>query len=783
MVSAGSILARRPAPGLVASLLLTVILGAPAIAAPVKQVPLGGRAIPVVSKGVVCGPVTGGWTLSADGRSLRPPTADTENLARTLDLKVSEDAAQCAASQETVTVIATGAFPSLDAAASTFFPDEGRLELKGQRLQDVAVAWSAPARSSSEPPASGQDVCLNPTSTGKQSECVVPLHSGLPSDAQLSWVPPQGRRGPDVTTYDANGTLVDAESFVLRPGRTVLTRPLVKNNGVDLAKGPGQVTLTHPEAIASVDCTPARCETNEGGVAIRDVSGVDTVNLRMRLAPRVVFARGDALETTVTQALPILSCPLSVVDGTAVRDAEASAIVVRMDPACGYEPRDLRWRVNGDRAGVGQVVKVTDGVYVLLKTQGVSGQQVNVTATNEPVGRTVVASTTAKTLPLPFPRATLELPQHGPIDFIPINRPALVRVAGGGELGRFVVHALEGAYRVSTQDPAATQVLGDTTAGGFVALRFGYRVPSLPGELASTDLALVDERVQRAVREASVPANVGNLLEFVCADGKGLDKVIEPSSPPFRIPYVSRNTCRVIIHRERLSPEEGVQEIVLRIAVTSQDGSARGESQLEQRMLLRPGGEQRVLPIQGNLAQFDRILVQVSHVADESRYALSTTERTGLPSAQWTAIVEGGFLRLYATGAVPAGLYRATTPSGQLTLNFGVLSRLVLLNQEGQERLIGIEVGLMGMGLIPQATNTRFPPTLALVGGLGLRIPVGTGAAIGVQAWIAREFRGDITRDLRAGEDPATTDLRVPASKWSFIFGPSISIGNVGFNL
>ena len=782
MVPAGSTLPSRLAQGLAHSLLVTLFVGASAAAAPVKQVPAGGRAIPVVQRGMVCGPVGGGWSLSADGRSLRPPAADAEGLARTLDLKIAEDAAHCATSQETLTVIATGAFPSIDAAATAFFPDEGRLELKGQRLQDVAVVWSVPPRGAQESPLVGQDVCLNPTTAGRLSECAVPLHSGLPSDVALFWVPAHGRRGPDVTTYDANGTLVEPESFQLRPGRVVLTRPLVKSNGVDLAKGPGQVAVTHPEAIASADCAPARCETADGGIAIRDVTGLEAqINLRLRLAPRVVFARENALDTMVSVTLPILSCPLSVVEGTALREAAESSLVVRMDPSCSYEPQTLQWRVNGERVEVGQVVKVTDGIYTLLHTQGISGQQVTVTATNAPVGRTVVASTTARTLPLPYPRANLELPQHGPIDFIPTNRPALVQVAGGGELGRFVVRPLEGAYRVSFQDNLP-RVLGDTTAGGFVALRFGYRVPSLPGELATTDLALVEERVQRAVREASVPTNVAHLIEFLCSDRDGVDTSIEPSRA-FRIPYVSRNTCRVIIHRERLNPEEGVQEIVLRVTVTRPDGSARGESQLEQRMLLRPGGEERVLPIPGNLAQFDRILVQVSHVADESRYALSMTDRAGLPSAQWTAIVEGGFLRLYATGAVPAGLYRATNPSGQLTLNFGVLSRLVLLNNEGQERLVGIEVGLMGMGLIPQTNTIRFPPTLALVGGLGLRIPVGTGAAIGVQAWIAREFRADITRDLKAGEDPATTDLRVPASNWSFIFGPSISIGNVGFNL
>ncbi|MFP2898664.1 hypothetical protein [Corallococcus sp. 4LFB] len=214
--------------------------------------------------------------------------------------------------------------------------------------------------------------------------------------------------------------------------------------------------------------------------------------------------------------------------------------------------------------------------------------------------------------------------------------------------------------------------------------------------------------------------------------------------------------------------------------MTKPDGSVRSESSVDQRLFLRPKGEVRVIPVQGNLGQYDRILVQVAHVADESRYALSTVDRTGLPSAQWTAIVRGGMFRLYTMATIPAGLYRATQPSGQLAINFGVLSRLALLNNEGQERLLGIEMGLMGLGLVPQSGDIQFPPTLAAVLGLGLRVPIGPGAAVGAQAWIAREFRGDITRRTSGAPN---TDVVVPSSKWSFIFGPSISVGNVGFNL
>ncbi|MBJ6760385.1 hypothetical protein JGU66_06390 [Myxococcaceae bacterium JPH2] len=752
-----------------------------AAAAPVIQVPEGGRAVEVSAKGVVCGPVRGGWALTPDGHGVRPP-AKVEDGARSLELKVADDAAACATAQDSVTVIATGPLPRIDAATSTFFPDDGRVELKGANLKDLGLAWSGTPRgeSGAHGVMEGQDVCLPPDSGVRPGECVVPVTPGLPTDAVLTWIPPHGRRGAEVITYDAAGNVVDPQVFRLRPGRVVLTRPLVQSSGIDLSKGPGSVAVSHSEALASVDCGLARCEVNDGAVSVRNVPGEDAnVTLRLRLAPRILFARGDALEQVVTESLPVLACGLTAVEGTVLRDAESPALVLRLDASCAHDPRTLFWSVNGERARVERVAKGSDGVYVLVRTSGTSEPQVTITATSSRLDRTVVASETAKTEPLPDARATLELPGEGTIDFIPTNRPAEVKVSSNtGAVGRFVPRPVSGVYTVTVRD-STTLLQGEPTASGFVSLRFGYRLPSLPAELATADLVVVSERVQRAVREASVPTPVEQLVEFVCADKQGQEKVLAPSWP-HRISFELRNTCRVVVHRERVTPERGIQEIVLRVDVTKPDGSARTESHVEQRMVLRPRGEPRSIPIQGALGQYDRILVQVSHVADESRYALSASDRTGLPSAQWTATIEGGLMRLYTMATIPAGLYRATSPSGQLTLNFGVLSRLVFLNNEGQERLVGLELGLMGLGLVPQSGDIQFPPTLAAVTGLGLRVPIGPGASVGVQAWVAREFRGDITR--RTNGDPST-DRVVPSSRWSFIFGPSISVGNVGFNL
>src|SRR5438128_2494551 len=50
----------------------------------------------------------------------------------------------------------------LDPASIVFFPDEGRLEVKGTHLDGLRVGWTVPG----PPPTSGDDVCRDPKPSG-----------------------------------------------------------------------------------------------------------------------------------------------------------------------------------------------------------------------------------------------------------------------------------------------------------------------------------------------------------------------------------------------------------------------------------------------------------------------------------------------------------------------------------------------------------------------------------------------------------------------------------------
>ena len=163
---------------------------------------------------------------------------------------------------------------------------------------------------------------------------------------------------------------------------------------------------------------------------------------------------------------------------------------------------------------------------------------------------------------------------------------------------------------------------------------------------------------------------------------------------------------------------------------------------------------------------------------DEAHDVGGSEVYANLPAAQWSVVVGEGHLRFYATAAIPTGLFRITAPSDVLTLNFGALSRLTWLDHEGHEGLVGLEMGAMGIGL---AATPNFPRTLAVLGGIGVGVPIGnrgetSQASVNIHAWIAYELRDDYPIDQATKTGPL-------ASHWSFLFGPSITIGNVGTNL
>jgi hypothetical protein len=749
----------------------------------VLQAPKGGDFITLPQGRVLCGPVPEGWQSDPTRRRLR--AQNEADVGSALLVALAPREGECSGpSVEEATLVVTGDHPNIDLSSVSIALDAGRLELRGDGLEGTRVAFSADGKS-------GTDVCLNVTRDRDRDVCALNVERSLPADPQrieLRWAPPGGRLGADVFTFDKHGELLTPERSSLPVARLLISRMFPDTRMVDVAHGEGKLPLIHPEAVAGADCSPARCQPTPDGLLIGSVpAAAPKLGVRLQLLPRVLLTRGDVLDNVVGDTLSVLRCPITIVSGRPLRNVDELKILVRLDPACVADVQRLRWLANAEPSEVVHVESLPDGVYVLLWVGRLSSERLTVVAARTE-DNSVLAVASEKTEGVPQLMATMTLPGFGEIDFIPRNRAALVNVSHIAGKGELVPVAVPGAYTVErTED--GYQVRGVSASGGYTALRFAYHVEDVPEVFADTDFGEITDTVQRPIRDASIPAPIGAssitdhaMVELFCRNKDGKTELIPPGAP-VHIPYEARESCRLVLHRERIPLESGEQRLDIEVSVTAVSGADRPESRWTQHLALHHSKELEVVWIRGAKEQFDRISVHITHLVDEWLYGGDSRRTVSIPSTQWSVVTEDANFKFYATAAIPGSLYRFSSDpqelgNGPLSLNFGVLSRLTWLDSEGHEGLLAVEAGMMGMGLATDKDRQ-----LAGVAGIGIAIPLANAnqplqAAVNIHAWVSYTFGTRYAYLL----DPMgnATDSRIKLNNWAFVFGPSITVGNVG---
>lgn len=747
-------------------LALSVLCFTMSLAAETLEAPVGGAAIPV-GAGLVACTAAGGWTLEAGGAHLRPPSAETA-AGSSVVVRVAPSAAACATSQRQLLLIATGRFPVLEPSSVVLYVDEARVEAHGRNLKGAMVRWLGAGRS-------GTDTCPEPKAEASGQSCGWVVGRDLSADPgadTLRLLPPFAQVGEGQRLFDAQGQPIPPDGIPVTPAKVVISRLLGSDSAIDLSMGRTEVALAHPEAVASAECGALECSFVNQKLLVTSTAPVSSAELRLRLLPRVSLSRKGALETTPSFKLPVLHCAMTLVSGEPVRKNDAAKLVVRLDRRC-LPARELYRFTAGDTPlRVLDDADTDDGLFVVLELGAYGQDQLDVTARRSDTGA-VVATLSTPTRAAGHLRASLSLADTPRLDFVPTNRPAFVNVSRLGPGEHWELVSLRNVY-VARRQGARQTVIGDPDAEGYTQLEFALRRDDLPAALGDVDLALVTDPLQRRIHEANVPVPLGPsmkgeppLVEFKCGPSGG-SVALRPGDT-VNLPFSFRDSCRVTVHRERLRRENGRQRIDLSVDVYSADGVARSEGKLKETLEIGPGPEPRQIWIQGVTTPFDRVVVRVAHDASDDHYVAGTELYASGPAVQWSVILGTGRARIYATSAIPAGLYRFGDKdhTGALSLNFAVISRLTWLTSEGKEGLLGLEGGIMVIGLANSTSTTG--QSLTEVGiplGLGLSIPIANRlsaaqAAINVHGWAWL---------------PISRDDHTPA----FIFGPSISIGNVG---
>lgn len=770
--------------------LLTMVcltcFGAPASAATLYQAPLGGAALPIPAGNLLCGSSSdsGSWSFKRGERQVvPPPLTATDEIGRAATTAIAKSLYDCTARGETLQLVAVGPLPKVEAKSIAIYLDEGRLELAGRHLEGLQIQWAIGGHV-------GEGTCLVTIDAKSQREtCAIALSKGLsasPDTVQLRAILPGSTGDESAMLFDGNARVVPTRDLELTPARLVISRLVDAHRVIDLSQGSAIVPVYHAEAIASVDCAPAQCELAEQGVAIRTASGVGSeLVFRPKLIPRVYLANVDELTTAPALPLKVAFCPMTVISGPALRDVDDSRIALRLDSECGKRAAAMSFVVNDSRAEVERVDSPLDTTYVVLRTGRLSGSLARIQARRATTDAALVAVAETPLVDPPLILTTLSLPGYGPVDFIPTNRTAVLTIQGDGSGKQLIPISVRGVYEVSFKGDSY-HIRGVAASGGYVPLRFALRGDGLPDVFSKLNLATLVDPVQRLLREANVPTPLTSggssrspVIELMCV-GSTNRLISIPAGSEVRIPFEHRDSCRVVIHRRRIPEEDGEQQLEVSARLVAVSGTTRSAGEISQQLHLRHSVDDLSFFLHGVEDHYDRFVVRVSHIVDESLFSAKSRRGFAATVAQWTVIVESAWARFYATAAIPTSLFRFSGDpeglgTGPLNLNFGLLSRLTWLTSSGKEGIVGLESGVMAMGL--STANDR---QLNLVAGIGLGVPIAnanqsTQASINVHAWAAYRI-GSKQRERGDGTS-------IELSPWAFIFGPSITIGSVGTNL
>lgn len=752
---------------------LSLCLARPAAANTVAA-PAAGKAILVPFGRALCSfeGDAHGWRIGVGNRHLLPPPVPGR-----AQVKVADSMAACQGEGELVDAVAYGALPEVAGDGFIVHVDGGRVEVTGKRLGNSALIWQVGG-------AQGADTCHEAESKEGTERCTYAVPDSWPADPtllQMAVVPDGLKLSTDVAAFDAKGRRQSLSGLLRAPGRIVVRDLLASDAAVDVETEESRLTLNHREAIAQAVCTDALCEWNQRELVVRSLRGnEDALEVRVTLKPHVFLANKAGLSSVTGLWVPLQRCPLSLASAPPLRGPSSQKIVLKVGGRCAQDD-SLRFVVNGTTAQVVDRLTISGNQYLVVSVDTSLGDEVSIGLQRR---TRVVAQLRQKTRQMPNVRARLELAGHGAIDFLPTNRDADLLLPMIGEGSILMPLPVAGVYTVTDERPGSAKVRGVLGATGWVALRFAVRDTRLPGALAQLNLVQFSETVDRNLHSASLPVSLGAsalgtapVVELFCSDGVHENRTMTPAKP-INLPFAVRDSCRLVLHRERLLPEEGDQLFRITVQVADLAGVNRTEAGIDQRIKLSPGKEPRVLYISGVMAPFDRVVVRATVITEdlpEAVLAERFNEQLRLPQVQWSLTMGNSRLRLFATTSMPTGLFRVADEahSGLMGLSAGVLMRLVYLTRNGTQMPLGLEAGVFVVGITGDTTPAPHGQTAA-VGGLSLSVPIAnvsrsTQAAINLHAWAEYE----ISRRFIANS----------GSPWGFIFGPSLSFGDVGWNL
>lgn len=555
-----------------------------------------------------------------------------------------------------------------------------------------------------------------------------------------------------------------------------LTNTLSLSAKLDASQEPALLPLSYPELVSEVKCNKARCVIDKKGIKVFSLDrGTPKLKLRLGLKKGVerIERRGRSRAEVIK--VPIERClvkapEVDLLGGTprhhlpvalarsCFKGKVRSLKVKTWPPVEAYFHRELpiehpSWRF----------------FDVIFEELPPTGRSLEVSVLTQSASETLLGEFT---LPISHhykpSQLRLKLERLGLIDFLPTNQEAtLLPVFGDPKWASLLkIQSHYGFYQVqqSASGPLGeVKIRSAPDARGIIPLRLSY-VPSLsqPFErLYPFTLAEVSSEARYPMREVNLPLTLTraeaseSIVEVQCLNGEGEPVSVIPGVVGL-IPYESRHSCRVTIHRARVPKWAGAQHILIKAG------------KFKRLVRVRHGvGSLNINIPTDHYKEFQRLSIKVGHDYSSAEYDFSPQQDLG-EEARFEVVLGDRRFNISISTALPTGLYRFGVDEGEsdnVSLSAGGLARLMWLYKPGTPFPLGIDLGVLG-------TEINKSPHLSFVGGIGLSVPVLNAntpleASFNLHAWL--EY------------SPTRSDPN--ESEWGLLFGPSFAVGKFSTHL
>jgi hypothetical protein len=560
---------------------------------------------------------------------------------------------------------------------------------------------------------------------------------------------------------------------------------ILRVDEVSVVKEPAFIPTKLVDLIEDLDCSGAQCLLTRSGIELFSVDPKRSkLKIKLRLKREVTISGSNKNRALITQKIPLRRCSISTPKVPVLGGIRQHKILLAIARGCGagkYRSINVKtWPPT--RAHISQEILLEDPSWryfeLMIHETPSQGDQLEVSLLRQR-RREVLLGTVNISLKHGFQpkQIRLKIDRLGQVDFIPTNQEAKLVLAydESSWLTLLKPKSYVGFYTLTHQKETKVNaqtkgkdylIRADQGASGQVPLLMSY-VPKFKGHFSSfnqdsRELATFRTETRYTLRRVNTPITLTQSLknkavvEVSCFTPKKRLKITPRKV--FLLPFESRHSCRVTIHKDRIPKWAGEQHIL----VTE-------DHEKFKRVVTASNGVGDIvisIPVKKS-REFDRLEIGVGHNYSSAQYDFAPQQDLGAESRYEVVLGDRSFGVSLST-SLPTGLFRygfSADDRSSVALSAGGLGRLLWLWREGRPFPVGIDFGMLVTGIDEE-------PHLSFIGGLGVSVPV-----------LNANTPFEASFNLHAWLEYAPTRTEEGRSPWTLLFGPSFAVGKFSTNL